>query len=395
MTRRGRLFRKYVTVIVALVGGALLASGLLEIYFSYQENKDALIALQREKAVGAAARIETFIKEIERQMGWTTQPLFVAPGAALEQRRIDYFRLQRQVLPITEVSYLDASGKEQLRLSRLAMEVMGSQIDFSKDPRFTVPKSGRPYYGPVEFRKGSEPYMTIALPVAGGAGVTVAEVNLKFIWDVINQIKIGQAGRAFVVDGQGTLIAHPDISLVLQKTSMGTLDQITVVFLDLRGFTAFAETAEPEEVMDVLREYHAAKRFTGDGMMVFFNDPLPVPDPAERALRMALAMRERVTQLTAGWKRRGWDLGVGVGIAQGYATIGAIGFEGRWDYGAIGTVTNLAARLCGEAKAGQILISQRLLGTIDELVECEPVGELTLKGFQRSVTSFNVLSLKG
>jgi adenylate cyclase len=182
--------------------------------------------------------------------------------------------------------------------------------------------------------------------------------------------------------------------------------QITVVFLDLRGFTAFAETAEPEEVMDVLREYHAAmgelilahegtlERFTGDGMMVFFNDPLPVPDPAQRALRMALAMRERVTQLTAGWKKRGWDLGVGVGIAQGYATIGAIGFEGRWDYGAIGTVTNLAARLCGEAKAGQILISQRLLGTIDELVECEPVGELTLKGFQRSVTGFNVLSLK-
>jgi adenylate cyclase len=182
--------------------------------------------------------------------------------------------------------------------------------------------------------------------------------------------------------------------------------QITVVFLDLRGFTAFAETAEPEEVMDVLREYHAAmgelilahegtlERFTGDGMMVFFNDPLPVPDPAQRALRMALAMRERVTQLTAGWKKRGWDLGVGVGIAQGYATIGAIGFEGRWDYGAIGTVTNLAARLCGEAKAGQILISQRLLGTIDELVECEPVGELTLKGFQRSVTAFNVLSLK-
>jgi adenylate cyclase len=182
--------------------------------------------------------------------------------------------------------------------------------------------------------------------------------------------------------------------------------QITVVFLDLRGFTAFAETAEPEEVMDVLREYHAAmgelilahegtlERFTGDGMMVFFNDPLPVPDPGERALGMALAMRERVTQLTAGWKKRGWDLGVGVGIAQGYATIGAIGFEGRWDYGAIGTVTNLAARLCGEAKAGQVLISQRLLGTVEDLVECEPVGELMLKGFQRPVTAFNALRMR-
>ena len=183
--------------------------------------------------------------------------------------------------------------------------------------------------------------------------------------------------------------------------------QITVVFLDMRGFTAFAETAEPEEVMDVLREYHAAmgelilahegtlERFTGDGMMVFFNDPVPVPNPAERALRMALAMRERVIQLTTGWKKRGWELGMGVGIAQGYATIGAIGFEGRWDYGAIGTVTNLAARLCGEAKAGQILISQGLLGTTDDLVECEPVGELTLKGFQRPVTGFHVLRMKG
>jgi len=183
--------------------------------------------------------------------------------------------------------------------------------------------------------------------------------------------------------------------------------QITVVFLDMRGFTAFAETAEPEEVMDVLREYHAAmgelilahegtlERFTGDGMMIFFNDPVPVPDPTERALGMALAMRERVTQLTADWKKRGWELALGVGIAQGYATIGAIGFEGRWDYGAIGTVTNLAARLCGEAKVGQILISQRLLGTIENLVECEPVGELMLKGFQRSVTGFNVLRMKG
>ncbi|MGH7332526.1 MAG: response regulator [Candidatus Rokuibacteriota bacterium] len=182
--------------------------------------------------------------------------------------------------------------------------------------------------------------------------------------------------------------------------------EITVVFVDLRGFTAFAETAEPEEVMSMLREYHEAmgqlilehegtlERFTGDGMMIFFNDPLPVPNPPERAVRMALGMRQRVTALSAGWRKRGWELGLGVGIAQGYATLGAIGFEGRWDYGAIGTVTNLAARLCGEAKAGQILISQRLLATIDGVVECEAVGELILKGFQRPVTGFNVLRTK-
>ncbi len=181
---------------------------------------------------------------------------------------------------------------------------------------------------------------------------------------------------------------------------------VTVVFLDLRGFTAFAETAEPEEVMGVLREYHAdmgklildhegtLERFTGDGMMVFFNDPVPVPKPAERAIRMALAMRERVAELTVKWHKLGYELDFGVGIAKGYATIGAIGFEGRWDYGAIGTVTNLASRLCGEAKPGQILISQRLLGTIEDLAEVAPVGELVLKGFTRSITAYNVLCLK-
>jgi class 3 adenylate cyclase len=182
--------------------------------------------------------------------------------------------------------------------------------------------------------------------------------------------------------------------------------EVTVVFLDLRGFTAFAETADPEEVMGVLREYHASmgelilahegtlERFTGDGMMVFFNDPVPVPNPAERAVRMTVAMRERVDELAAKWRKRGYALDLGVGIAEGYATIGAIGFEGRWDYGAIGTVTNLAARLCGEAKPGQILVAQRLLAAVEDAVETEPAGELALKGFQRPVTAYNVLRLR-
>jgi adenylate cyclase len=183
--------------------------------------------------------------------------------------------------------------------------------------------------------------------------------------------------------------------------------EVTVVFLDLRGFTAFAETAEPEEVMGVLREYHAEmgklildhegtlERFTGDGMMIFFNDPVPVPNPAERAIRMAVAMRERVHHLVLVWQRRGYELALGVGIAQGYATIGAIGFEGRWDYGAIGTVTNLAARLCGEAKGGQILVHQRVATTIEALADLEEIGPLTLKGLLRSVSAFNVIGLKG
>ena len=183
--------------------------------------------------------------------------------------------------------------------------------------------------------------------------------------------------------------------------------EITVVYLDLRGFTAFAEIAEPEEVMGVLHEYHAAmgklilqyegtlEHFAGDGMMIFFNDPVPIANPAEQAIRMTLAMRERVKDLTLKWRKLGYELDFGVGIAQGYATIGAIGFEGRWEYGAIGSVPNLAARLCGEAKPGEILVTQRLVAVLDELVEAESAGELTLKGFHRPVTAHKILRLKG
>jgi class 3 adenylate cyclase len=182
--------------------------------------------------------------------------------------------------------------------------------------------------------------------------------------------------------------------------------EVTVVFLDLRGFTAFAETSEPEEVMGVLREYHAEmgglilehegtlQRFTGDGMMIFFNDPVLVPNPAERAIRMAVAMRDGVARLSAAWRKRGHELALGVGIAQGYATIGAIGFEGRGDYGVIGTVTNLAARLCAEATGGQILVSSRVVGAVEELIDTEEVGALTLKGLLKPVPTFNVGRLK-
>jgi adenylate cyclase len=181
--------------------------------------------------------------------------------------------------------------------------------------------------------------------------------------------------------------------------------EVTVVFVDLRGFTAFAESAEPEELMGVLREYHAEmgrlilahegtlERFTGDGMMVFFNDPVEVPDPAPRAIRMAVAMRDRSAGLAARWHKRGWDLALGVGIAQGYATIGAIGFEGRLDYGAIGTVTNLAARLCGEAGGGQILISARVAAAVEGMIDAESVGPLALKGLARPVPAYRLRGL--
>jgi adenylate cyclase len=180
---------------------------------------------------------------------------------------------------------------------------------------------------------------------------------------------------------------------------------ITVVFCDLRAFTAFAETAEPEEVMGVLDDYYQAlgdlvtrfegtlERFTGDGLMVFFNDPLPCEDAPLRAVRMAVAMRNRIQGLAQGWARHGYDLALGVGVAQGYATLGRVGFEGRSDYTAIGTCTNLAARLCAEARPWQILLSPRVHASVEEFVTSEPVGELTLRGFSRPMATFNVVGL--
>ena len=182
--------------------------------------------------------------------------------------------------------------------------------------------------------------------------------------------------------------------------------EITVVFLDLRGFTSFSDSAEPEEVMEVLRGYHAAmgklifdfdgtlERFAGDGIMIFFNDPIPCADHTDKAVRMALAMHSKVEELRAEWLKRGYELDLGIGMAAGYATLGNIGFEGRMDYGAIGNVTNLAARLCSEAKARQILTNQRTLSKIENLVEYEPLEELQLKGVSRPVAAFNIVKLK-
>ncbi|MFC7595406.1 response regulator [Terrabacter sp. GCM10028922] len=182
---------------------------------------------------------------------------------------------------------------------------------------------------------------------------------------------------------------------------------ITTVFTDLRGFTAFAETSEPEETMSVLRDYHEAlgelvfayegtlEHFAGDGLMVFFNDPPPCPDAPERAVRMALDMRDRIDELTASWRRHGHDLGFGVGIAQGYATLGRVGFEGRWDYAAIGTVTNVAARLCAAAAARQILISPRVRAGLDNGFETRPIGPLELRGISRPLEVHEVIGVLG
>ena len=596
----GSLFRKYVVYFIALVCAMLVANALVSMYFTYQESKSTLLKVQREKAVAAAARVEAFMQEIERNLGWMTLPQ-VSPGGQ-ELRRIEYLKLLRQVPAITDVSLLDASGRERLRVSRLDLDTVNSGADFSALPVFTTASTGKTYFGPVNFRKETEPYMTIA--VAGQSpqtDISVADVNLKFVWDLISRIRFGDKGIAYVVDARGQLVAHPDIGLVLSKSDLSSLSQVNaaltarmdhdgqvtvgkslageevltsfagitplgwyvfaeqpvgeafapiyallqrtlvlllaglafavlaslyvarrmvkpieairagaaqiahgnlgeridvktgdelelladefnnmahqldesysslerkveartlelaelnrtlearvvdgvaqierlgrlrrffspqiadlivlgetedplkshrrevaVVFLDLRGFTSFTETADPEEVMTVLREYHKAmgelimkhegtvERFTGDGIMIFFNDPIQLPNPSRSAAIMAFEMQRCFEQLRKAWKKRGYELDMGIGIAQGYATIGAIGFEGRSDYGAIGVVTNLASRLCGEAKGGQILVAQRVLAAIEELVQAEPVGELSLKGFHRSFAVFNVTAL--
>jgi signal transduction histidine kinase len=222
---RGRLFFKYVALFVAVVSVALVAVGLPEIWLSYQEHKDGLIRIQREQAEAAAAKIGQFIKEIEGQIGWTTQLPW--SGGAIEQRRFDALRLLRQVPAITELTQLDAAGREQLRVSRLAMDVVGSGADFSKEPKFTEAVARKIYYGPVYFRRESEPYMTLSMAgTRRDSGVSVAEVNLKFIWDVVSQIKVGERGKAYVIDAESRLIAYPDISMVLRNTDLSRLAQV-------------------------------------------------------------------------------------------------------------------------------------------------------------------------
>lgn len=202
----------------------------------------------------------------------------------------------------------------------------------------------------------------------------------------------------------------PQLAETISNEGMKLLEphrrHVSVVFVDLRGFTQFAENVEPEELMDMLHQFHgemgriivkyegSLERFTGDGLMIFFNDPVEIPDPEERAVRMAVEMKDAVSSLKDQWMKLGWELGFGVGITSGYATLGTIGFEERWDYAAIGTVTNLAARLCATAEDGQILVTDRLLAKVENFVESRSIGEIALKGFSRTVSVHNVLAAR-
>jgi GAF domain-containing protein/sensor histidine kinase YesM len=224
-THRGRLYRKYLLLILTLVTTALLASGAITVYFSYQENKAALASLQHEKALSAASRIEQYIGQIEKQLAYAALPQL--DPSDVELRRIEFLKLLRQAPEVMDIAQLDATGHEQTAVSRLGMDNVGSNKDRSQEPAFRNAKRGQPWFSPVYFVKETEPYMTIAVRSGGDKGpVTVAEVNLKFIWDVVSRIKIGEKGKAYVVDGSGFLVADPDIGLVLRKTNLSQLSHV-------------------------------------------------------------------------------------------------------------------------------------------------------------------------
>lgn len=222
---RGKLFRRYLLLILSLVSLALLVAGGISLYFSYKGYESALASLQREKAIGAASRIEQYVGQIAQQLSFAALPQFDVGD--VEQRRFEFLKLLRQADQVTDIALLDADGREQLAVSRLGMDVVGSGRDRSAEQAFINARRGKPWFSPVYFRKETEPYMTVAIRSGGEHGpVTVAEVNLKFIWDVVSRIRIGDKGKAYVVDADGLLVADPDIGLVLRKTSLAELAHV-------------------------------------------------------------------------------------------------------------------------------------------------------------------------
>jgi signal transduction histidine kinase len=282
--KRG-LFLKYVVLFVGLVTGVLVINAALDLYFVSQDNRRASIEVQQEKAQSAAKQIEGFVHGIESQIGWVAQAQW--SSLPIEMRSFDYSRLLRQVPAITELIQLDKQGHEQLRVSRLSMNVVGAGTDRSSEPAFVEAMAHKVYYGPVYFRKESEPYLTMAVQHGGKSGVTVAEVNLKLAWDVVSQIKVGKEGYAYVVDRLGRLVAHPDISLVLRGTDMSKLSQVAAALASEGGAQAPAD-ARNRAGIPVLSAHAPIAAL---GWLVFVDLPeseaqKPVYDAALRALAL-------------------------------------------------------------------------------------------------------------
>src|SRR5438093_41946 len=346
---RGRLFRKYVALFLAVVCLALLANGLSELWFSYQEHKASLIRIQREQAESAAAKSGQFIKEIESQVGWTTQLPWSA--GTLDQRRFDGLRLLRQVPAITELSQLDSKGREQLRVSRLAMDVVASQADLSQEPKFADAVAHKVYYGPVYFRRESEPYMTLSLAgTRRDAGVSVAEVNLKLIWDVVSQIKVGQRGHAYVVDAQGRLIAHPDISLVLRNTDMSQLAHVRAA---RAGASSGAGTGDnPAETVQEAENIEGRKVLTAYAPVAPLGWLMFVELPAEEAYAPLYTALQRLAFVLLG--------------ALGFAVLAGMFLAGRM-------VGPIQALRIGAARIGSGDLGQRI--TIKTGYELEALAD--------------------
>lgn len=569
----GRLVRRTFVIALVLVSSGLLAGGAVELYLRYRESVESIWVLQREMARGAAFKIHQFMQEIEKTMRASTQTPEIVSTGLTQAYEFQLIKLLKVVPAITASVALDADGRERFKVSRVQMVRPEDLKDRATDQAFLQARKDTSFFGPVYFVQESEPYARIAVPIKRFTkviGVLIAEVNLKHIWNVVSEIQAGQTGYAYVVSGDGDLIAHPDISLVLKGRNLGDLVQvqaalagapgplaaqenfagqkvfaayalipdlgwavlverpaveayaplyssllrtgallliglgmavlaslligfrvvrplrvlrqgatrigageldhridiqtgdelevladefnqmtaklresyaninrvsqlkrffspqlaelivssgeeklteshrreITVVFCDLRNFTEFSSVAEPEEAMRVLQEYYKVigsllhrfeatiEHFAGDGLMAFFNDPLPCPDPDARAVRMAVMMQQDVGKLIEAWRKRGIKLGFGIGISSGYATLGHIGSEEQFHYAAIGSVANLASRLCDEARSGQILITEAVLAEVGELAEVESIGELSLKGFPKPVPVLHVVGLK-
>ena len=572
--QNGQLVRRTFIIAMVLLSSGFVAGGAIELVLRYQESVNSIWVLQTEMAKAAAFKINQFMREIEKTMRVSTLTREIVDSGLTEDIEIELIKLLKREPAITTVSALDTSGQELYKVSRVR-SVQPGDLEFHGNKEiFLRSRGGVSYFSPVYFLSGSEPYASIATPIerfAGEiAGVLIAEVNLKYIWDVVSDIQVGRTGYAYVVSDDGDLIAHPDISLVLAKQNFSNLFQvqsalagepgpftalanfagekvfvayaaipdlrwvvlverptseayeslygsllrsgifllvgfgmavlaslligfrvvrplhtlrngvarisggelnhhidiksgdelemlasefndmtaklresyanierishlkrffspqlveaiesseeadlmhdhrreITVVFCDLRNFTEFSSLVEPEEAMIVLREFYQVigvllqkyeatiEHFAGDGLMAFFNDPLPCPDPEIRAVRMAMKMQENVGKLIADWRKRGIKLGFGIGIDSGYATLGRIGSKEQFHYAAIGSVANLASRLCDEARNGQVLITESVYAKVDSLAEVKPIGDLALKGFHKPVTVLEVVGLK-
>ncbi|MCB8822532.1 adenylate/guanylate cyclase domain-containing protein [Microvirga rosea] len=562
------LFRKYFLALFLAVVVPLAAHGISEAWFGYRDQRARLDQLLGVEARSAAAKIQAFLDEITNQLGWLVQlPWTDEPD---ERRRTDALRLLRQVPAIVSLTFVDGAGRERLYVSRIGLNRSESRTDRSGEPAVQGARASRIWYGELSYFRGSEPYLTVA--ISGNrpsVGIAVAEVNLKLIWDVISAIKVGDTGLAFVLDGPGRLVAHPDISLVLrgaddetlipfrtireeiirsgarfatgrdaqgkfvaaaaapvagpgwtvvveqplseafgpiyaalwrtagllltgaafagllafalarrmidpirrlevgtQRIGAGHFDhridirtgdelqrlaesfnamtadlavsqerqeriaklkrflapqvaelvdrkgddgvlegrhtEVVVVFGDLRGFTAFSARAEPEEVMNVLSQYYEAlgriitkyaatlTSFSGDGLMVLVNAPVPVEEPALLAVDLAAEMQRAVQELIVGWQAQGYRVGFGVGLALGPATVGRIGYESRFDYTAIGSVVNLAARLCASAADREILADAAVAEAVMGKRVVNPLGPRLLKGYDEELPVFGI-----